>query len=151
MCGPGVTKEEGQAKSTGMVKEGGRVGRGQGLALDRGDCDNHGDHGIGGEHDHSTQRLEDVLRDLLEGVHLKGILEEVHLQEDKARSGEHEKEKPRLRSTTIATALTPSKTMEHFSDPILLPKASAQQAKVNGLNPVVLRVAEEGVLGLERT
>ena len=55
-----------------------------------------------------------------------------------------------MRSTTIATTLTPSKTTEHVSNTILFPRAPAQRAKVNGLDPVAFGVAEEGVLGLER-
>ena len=80
----------------------------------------------------------------------EGVLEEVHLQEDEARSDKREQDEPRLRSTMIATTLTPSRTMEHFSDPIILPRAPERQAQVDGLNPAALGVAEEDVLGLER-
>ena len=50
---------------------------------------------------------------------LKGVLEELHLREDEARNGEREKDEPYFSSTAITTKLTHSKTMEHFSDPIL--------------------------------
>ena len=64
--------------------------------------------------------------DVLEDVKLEGVLGEERLQQDKARSSECEKDVPHLCSTTITTILTPSKTTEHFSDPIRLPQALAR-------------------------
>ena len=46
--------------------------------------------------------------------------------------------------------LTPSKTTEHFFNPILSPRYPAQQAKIDGLDPVALGVTEEDILWLER-
>ena len=104
------------------------VGRGRGLALDHGDRGNRGDCDDGGEQDHTTQGLEDVLKDVLGDVKLERVLEDVHLREDEVRSGWCEEDAPRVRSTMFTTTLTPSKTTELFSDPILSPRALAQRA-----------------------
>jgi hypothetical protein len=57
-------------------------------------------------------------------------------------SSKREKEEPFPRSTTNVTTLTPSKTMDHLSDPTLLLQGPAQQTEVNDLDHDTLGFSE---------